>query len=107
MHPFAQSQVQVSLTGQIQLNRISKAPFIPVGRGRAVANAVVAIRWTLPGETTCTQTAATASNGHTKFSVPGPRGTYTLTVTNMTKSGFVLDSPGSVLTKSITKKIRL
>jgi hypothetical protein len=35
--------------------------------------------------------------------VSGPRGTYTLTVTGVTKAGYVFDAAGSVLSKSITK----
>ena len=72
-------------------------------RGQAVSNASVAIRWTLPNGTTRTATGSTGSTGRARFTVSGPRGTYTLTVTGVTKAGYVFDAAGSVLTKSITK----
>ena len=72
-------------------------------RGQAVSNASVTIRWTLPNGTTRTATGSTGSTGRARFTVSGPRGTYTLTVTGVTKAGYVFDAAGSVLSKSITK----
>jgi len=72
-------------------------------RGQAVANASVTVRWTLPNGSTRTATAATGSTGRARFTVSGPRGTYTLTVTGVTKAGYIFDAAGSVLSKSITK----
>jgi hypothetical protein len=37
------------------------------------------------------------------FTVRSSRGTYTLTVTNVSKSGYTFDAASSVLTKSITR----
>ncbi len=71
--------------------------------GKAVPNAAVSVRWTLPNGATQTASGLTGSTGHVKFSVTGPRGTYTITVTNVTKTGYVFDPAGSVLTKSIQK----
>ena len=72
-------------------------------RGQAVANASVTVRWTLPNGSTRDATAATGSTGRARFTVSGTRGTYTLTVTGVTKAGYVFDAAGSVLSKSITK----
>jgi hypothetical protein len=71
--------------------------------GKSIQNANVTIRWTLPNGTTKTMTATTNSSGQAKFTVSSTRGKYTLTVTNVTKSGYVFDSAGSILSKSITK----
>ncbi len=71
--------------------------------GKAAPNATVSIRWTLPNGSTQTATAVTNTSGRARFTVSGPRGTYTLTVLNVTKTGYTFDAAGSVLTKSITK----
>jgi hypothetical protein len=71
--------------------------------GRAVSGASVAARWTLPGGSTRSAAATTDSQGRARFSTSGGRGTYTLTVENVTRSGYTFDRAGSVLTKSITK----
>jgi hypothetical protein len=46
---------------------------------------------------------STDSTGIARFSTTGGRGTYTLTVGNITKTGYTFDAANSVLTKSITK----
>ncbi|MDH5272040.1 MAG: hypothetical protein OEY13_03075, partial [Gammaproteobacteria bacterium] len=69
----------------------------------AVANASVAVRWTLPNGSTKVATAATGSTGHAIAKVSGGRGTYTLTVTDVGKTGYVFDAGASVLSKSITR----
>ncbi|MDH4312866.1 MAG: hypothetical protein OEW57_14635 [Gammaproteobacteria bacterium] len=73
------------------------------GSGAAVANASVAVRWTLPNGSTKVATAATGSTGHAIAKVSGGRGTYTLTVTDVGKTGYVFDAGASVLSKSITR----
>jgi hypothetical protein len=69
----------------------------------AVAGAAVSIRWTLPDGTARTATATTGSTGRAAFKVSGGRGTYTLTVAGASKSGYVFDAGGSVLSRSITR----
>ncbi len=59
--------------------------------------------WTLPGGINQNQVASTNRRGVAKFKVTGGGGTYTLTVTGITKAGFDFDEDNSVLTKSITK----
>jgi len=73
------------------------------GNGAAVPSASVALRWTLPGGTTRVATAITGSTGHAVAKVSGGRGTYTLTVTGASKTGYVFDAGTSVLSKSITR----
>jgi hypothetical protein len=69
----------------------------------AVPGATVAITWTLPGGGLQSKTAKSNSLGIAAFTVAGGSGTYTLTVTNITKAGHTFDPANSVLTKSITK----
>ncbi len=73
------------------------------GSGAAVANASVAVRWTLPNGSTKVATALTGVTGHAVVKVSGGRGTYTLTVTGVSKTGYVFDAGAGVLTKSITR----
>jgi hypothetical protein len=68
-----------------------------------VPDAVVRIQWTLPGGTTKTAQKSTDSNGLADFQRKGPHGTYTLTVTNITKQGFTFDPAKSLLSKTVTK----
>jgi hypothetical protein len=95
----------ISLSGRTSgsTTSITGDVIVKDSRGQAVSNASVAIRWTLPNGTTRTATGSTGSTGRARFTVSGPRGTYTLTVTGVTKAGYVFDAAGSVLTKSITK----
>ena len=71
--------------------------------GAAVANATIAIRWTLPDGTTKGATAVTGSTGRATFKVSGGRGTYTLTITGVSKTGYGFDAGASILSKSITR----
>jgi hypothetical protein len=68
-----------------------------------VSGAAVSIRWTLPDGTARTATATTGSTGRAVFKVSGGRGTYTLTVTGASKTGYVFDAGASVLSGSITR----
>ncbi len=71
--------------------------------GSIISGAVVAVSWSLPDGTTQNQTTNTSSNGVAKFSTSGRRGTYTLTVNNIDKSGYTFDRNNSVLSKTIKK----
>jgi hypothetical protein len=70
------------------------------GSGAAVSGASVAVTWQLPSGQTLNQTVATNSRGLAGFNATDIAGTYTLTVTNITKTGYTFDSANSVLTKS-------
>ena len=71
--------------------------------GVLLPGAVVLIKWTLPDGSLANQSATTNSNGIASFTVRGRRGTYTLTINNITKSGYTFDAANSVLTRSITR----
>ena len=71
--------------------------------GKAISSATVSIRWTLPDGSTRTASAKTNTAGTVKFTTSGPCGTYTLTVTDVVKTGYTFDAAGSILTRSITK----
>ena len=103
--PKAMKVTSITLSGIVSGTRANITGYVYVkdGNGRAISNATVAIRWTIPGGTTKTMSATTNYLGRAGFTVSGGRGTYTLTVTNVTKSGYTFDTAGSIITKSITK----
>ena len=68
-----------------------------------VSGASVSITWSLPDGTAQTQSAATNHSGVASFSIKGGTGTYTLTITNIAKSGFTFDPDNSILSGSITR----
>jgi hypothetical protein len=71
--------------------------------GRAAPNANVTVRWSVPGGVTQVASALTGSTGRARFTVSGPRGTYTLAVTGVSKTGYDFDAAGSVLSRSISR----
>jgi len=95
----------INLSGKLQGNKVSVTGNVAVvnGAGAAVGGATVAATWTRPGGSTVAQTVTTGANGIAKFSTSGSRGTYTLTVTGVTKSGYTFDAAQSVLSNSITR----
>jgi len=95
----------IALSGTVRRSTATITGDVTVrnSQGQAVSNASVSIRWTLPNGSTQTATAATGSTGRARFTVSGSRGTYTLTVTAVARSGYTFDPAGSVLSKSITK----
>jgi hypothetical protein len=70
------------------------------GSGIAISGATVAVSWTLPSGQTLAQSVATNSRGLATFKTTDIAGTYTLTVTNITKTGYTFDAANSVLTKT-------
>lgn len=90
----AKGLVTVSVTGLVTVRDES---------GNLVSAATVFVRWTRPNGSQVTQSAQTNSNGVASFSTSSGRGTYTLEVTNITKSGMTFDPLNSVLSKSITR----
>jgi O-acetylhomoserine/O-acetylserine sulfhydrylase-like pyridoxal-dependent enzyme len=84
----------VTATGQVTVRNES---------GTAVPGATVSARWTLPNGRTVSQTATTSTSGLAAFKTSSGRGTYTLTITGITKSGSTFDPAPSVLGKSITR----
>ena len=72
-------------------------------KGEAVRSAMVQGRWTLPDDSSVVRYAYSNKRGQAKFSTSGDRGTYTLEVSDITKTGYTFDSANSVLSASITK----
>jgi uncharacterized delta-60 repeat protein len=71
--------------------------------GVVIPGATVSVTWTLPGGALQNQTATTTPKGLASFNLTGGAGTYTLTVTNITKSDYTFDPANSILSKSITR----
>jgi hypothetical protein len=72
-------------------------------KGAAISGATVAVTWQLPTGAIQTQSRSN-ERGVANFSVTTGRGTCTLTVTNISKTGCTFDSVDSVLSKSIAIK---
>jgi len=70
--------------------------------GTAVSGVNVTIIWRKPDGTSATQSALTGASGMASFSVSGGRGSYTLTVTKLARSGYTFDAAGSLLAGSIS-----
>lgn len=70
--------------------------------GRAVRSAWVTGRWALPNGTTLSSGAYTDSRGAAKFATSGPRGTWSFTVTDVVRSGYVFDRTGGTTTATRT-----
>jgi hypothetical protein len=73
-------------------------------QGATVSGATVATAWKLPNGATQNQIGNTSTKGTASFTIKGGGGTYTVTVTNITKTGYTFDAVNSVLTKRITTK---
>ncbi len=96
----------ISLSGTLMKNnQVSVNGIVAVkdASGAAVPGATVAATWIKPNGTTQSQTASSNTTGGSNFITKGGRGTYTLRVNNITKTGYTFDKTSSVLTKSITK----
>jgi len=95
----------ISLSATLQGKKVNVTGNVVVknANGAAVSGALVSATWAIPGGATVAQSATTSSTGIANFSTSGGRGTYTLTVTNVAKSGYSFDSTSSVLSRSITK----
>jgi hypothetical protein len=96
----------ITLSAKLQRNgsvTVTGVAAVKDENGAAVPGAAVAATWTLPNGTKQNQTAVTTTKGYANFSTASGRGTYTLTVGNISKSGYTFDAANGVLTKSITK----
>jgi hypothetical protein len=71
--------------------------------GVAQRGATVSVTWNLPNGSVQNKSAKANSSGIASFNVNGGAGLYTLTVTNIVKSGYTFDAANSLLVKSITK----
>jgi hypothetical protein len=95
----------ILLSTKLQKNALTVSASVVVKdeNGASVPNATVAVSWSLPDGTTRNQSANTSSAGVARFSTKGSRGTYTLNVNNITKSGYTFDRANSVLSKTVTR----
>lgn len=71
--------------------------------GNLISGATVAVTWQKPDGSQVNQSGQTNSSGVVSFVTSGGRGAYTLTVTNITKTGSIFDPTNSILSKSITR----
>ena len=70
--------------------------------GSPVAGATVDVLWELPEGDSAIQSAMTDASGFARFDARDGRGTYTVNVTGIAKSGSTFDPDNSVLTKSVS-----
>lgn len=95
----------INLSASVQAKRVAVtgSVFVKDLSGEPITDAVVYVTWTKPNGTVSTQSAATNSRGIAKFAITSGRGTYTLTVTDISKYLYTFDRDGSVLSQSITR----
>ena len=96
----------ISLSAKLLKNgtvNVSASVTVKDENGVSVPSAAVSASWRLPDGSTQDQTASTSNTGVAKFTTSGRRGTYTLSINNITKAGYTFDRTNSVLSKAITK----
>ena len=95
----------IALSARLKRGAVTVTGVVTVAdaNGKLTPNATVSGTWTLPDGSTQTQSAITNSKGNANFSVRSSRGSYTLTESNIAKSGYAFDAANSVVTESITK----
>lgn len=108
--PPAQGQLlrsaSISLSAKLLRNgtvSVSASVTVKDENGVSIPSAAVSVSWRLPDGSTQDQTASTSNSGVARFSTSGRRGTYTLSINNITKAGYTFDRANSVLSKTITK----
>jgi len=94
---------KITLTTSVARNGIKATGKVTVqdANGVAVTGVTVAVTWNLPSGQTTSQTATTNTKGVASIKATDVSGSYTLTVTNLTKTGYVFDPANSVLTKTV------
>jgi hypothetical protein len=85
---------RVNVSGQVTVRDDTNTP---------VSGVNVSVRWGKPDGVAATQTVLSNASGVASFNISGGRGTYTLTVTDLARTGYTFDPGGSVLTRSIRK----
>jgi hypothetical protein len=95
----------IALSGKLAKNSVTASGVVTVKNttGATIQGVTVNATWRLPDGSSQARTATTNNRGEASFSTTGTRGTYSLTVTNLAKTGYTFDSANSVLTRSITK----
>ncbi|MBX7244120.1 MAG: PKD domain-containing protein [Candidatus Sumerlaeaceae bacterium] len=95
--------VTLSASGRGSRLRFTGRVTVRNGANVAVSGVNVTALWQKPGGATTTQTVRTGRTGVATLSASGGPGTYTLSVSNLSKSGYSFDSANSVLDATITK----
>jgi hypothetical protein len=95
----------ISLSAKLLKTGVSVSANVTVKdeNGVSVPGAGVSVSWRLPDGSTQDQTASTSNSGVARFATSGRRGTYVLSVKDITKAGYTFDRTNSVLSKAITK----
>ena len=94
---------KITLTTIVARNGIKATGKVTVqdANGVLVPGVTAAVTWNLPSGQTKSQTATTSTKGVASFKVTDISGSYTITVTNLTKTGYTFDPANSVLTKTV------
>jgi PKD repeat protein len=95
----------IALSAQLRSGTVTATGQVTVKNetGAVVPSATVFATWTQPNGSKVNQTATTNGSGSATFKTSSGRGTYILTITNITKTGSTFDPANSVLSKSITR----
>jgi hypothetical protein len=89
---------------QSRFNSVTGRVTVRDENGTVVPGARVSVTWTRPDGSTESQTRTTNTAGVVLFSVSAlDPGTYTITITNITKSGYTFDAAHSILSRSFVK----
>jgi len=89
------TQANIDLTTALEGTRLNVNGSVTVQNetGAGVPGVTVAIAWTLPDGSSRNDSGITTANGRVTFQVLGDRGTYSLTVIDLTKPGHCFDPP--------------
>ena len=95
----------INLSAKTQGDQVKVKGLVTVKdeNGTVIPSATVAIKWQLPTGSTQKKKATTDTSGNATFSTQSGHGTYTLKVTDISKTGYTFDPANSVLSNSITK----
>jgi len=97
------TSINLSAKAQGDQVKVKGVVIVEDENGAVIPGAKVAITWKLPNGSTQKQSAKTDAGGNAKFNTQSGRGTYTLKVNDIMKTGYTFDPANSVLSKSITK----
>ncbi len=95
-------KILLQLKRQASGSQVLGMVYVEDGAAAVVRGATVQATWTFPNGSSQTRTATTDAAGRAKFSTRvNGSGTYTLTVTNISATGYTFDPASSVLSRSI------
>jgi outer membrane protein assembly factor BamB len=93
----------ISLSDRVRKNRVTVSARIQTldEQGNDLADAVVSATWALPDGSSVAAVGSTNRKGELQLKASAGLGVYTLTVNDVSKSGYLLDTTNSVLSASI------